>query len=199
MGFPARSHLVSVGDEVGREVTAVELHAFNDVEFGFEAFGFFDGDNAFVANLLHRFSNHLANGGFAIGRDRADLGNLGRVFDLLGALFRCQQRLRQLVDAALQIHRVHAGSNGLAAFADDRLSQNGGSGGAVAGFVIGRERLREPSVRPCFRTCRQLDFFGDGHAVFRDAGCAERLVDHNVAAFRAEGDFNGVCRACSRL
>src|ERR1700693_3309143 len=32
----------------------------------------------------------------------------------------------------------------------------------------------------------KLDFLGDGNAVLGDAGCAERLVEHDVAALRAE-------------
>jgi hypothetical protein len=34
--FEFDRHLVRVGDEVGAEVAAVELHAFDDVELGFE-------------------------------------------------------------------------------------------------------------------------------------------------------------------
>jgi hypothetical protein len=54
-------HLVGVGHEVGRQVAAVELHAFDDFEFGFSGLGFLDGDDAFVADLLHGFGNHLAD------------------------------------------------------------------------------------------------------------------------------------------
>jgi len=32
-------HLLGVGDEIGREITAVELHALDHVEFGVEALG----------------------------------------------------------------------------------------------------------------------------------------------------------------
>ena len=46
-----------------------------------------------------------------------------------------------LVDAALEIHRVHAGGDVLHAFADDRLGQHGGGGGAVTGDVGGLGRL----------------------------------------------------------
>src|SRR5271166_3785591 len=28
-------HLLGIGDEIGRQVTAIELHSFDDVEFGF--------------------------------------------------------------------------------------------------------------------------------------------------------------------
>src|SRR6185312_9607896 len=91
------AHLVGVGDEVRRDVDAVELHAFNDVEFGLEALGFFDRDHALVANLLDRLGGEI--------------------------------------DATLQVHRVHAGSNRLRAFANDRLRQHGRGGGAVTGEV----------------------------------------------------------------
>ena len=73
--FELGNHLVGVGDEVGREVAAVELHAFDDFEFGLGGLGFLDGDDAFVADLLHRFGDHLADRLVAIGRDGADLGN----------------------------------------------------------------------------------------------------------------------------
>src|SRR5438552_3569339 len=47
------AHLVGVGDEVGRDVAAVELHAFDDLKLGFERLGFFNRDDALVADLLH--------------------------------------------------------------------------------------------------------------------------------------------------
>ena len=82
-------HLLGVGDEIGREIAAVELHALDDVEFGLEALRLLDRDDAFVADLLHRLGDHVADRLVAVGRDRADLG------DLLGGLrpswpaFRC--------------------------------------------------------------------------------------------------------------
>src|SRR5229473_1018664 len=69
-------HLLGVGDEIGREIAAVELHPFDDVEFGLQALGLLDRDHAFIADLLHRLRDHLADLAFAIGRDGADLGDL---------------------------------------------------------------------------------------------------------------------------
>ena len=71
-------HLVSVGDEVGRQVAAIELHAFDNFELALGSLGFFDGDDAFVADLLHRFGNHVANRRFTVGGNRSDLANLLR-------------------------------------------------------------------------------------------------------------------------
>src|SRR5262249_41722825 len=79
-------HLLGVGDEVGREIAAVELHALDDLDVGVERFGFLDRDHALVADLLHRLRDHLADIGVAVGRYGADLGYLGGRAHLLGAL-----------------------------------------------------------------------------------------------------------------
>src|SRR5216684_3046437 len=39
--FHFNAHFVGVGDEVGRDIAAVELHAFDDLEFGLERLGLF--------------------------------------------------------------------------------------------------------------------------------------------------------------
>ena len=57
-----RFHALRIGDEVGREVAAVELHAFDDFQLGLHGARLFDGDDAVLADLLHR-----------LGDDRADL------------------------------------------------------------------------------------------------------------------------------
>jgi hypothetical protein len=46
-------HLLGVGDEVRRQIAAVELHAFDDVQLELETLGLLDGDDAFLADLLH--------------------------------------------------------------------------------------------------------------------------------------------------
>ena len=79
-------HLVGVGDEVGREIAAVELHAFDDLELGLGALGFLDRDHALIADLLHGLGDHVADFLVAIGGDGADLGDLVRRLDLLRLL-----------------------------------------------------------------------------------------------------------------
>ena len=46
-------HARGVRDEVGAEVAAVELHAFDPLDFGGERLAFVDGDDAVLADLLH--------------------------------------------------------------------------------------------------------------------------------------------------
>ena len=98
-----------------------------------------------------------------------------------------------LVDAALQVHRVHAGGDVLHAFADDGLREHGGGGGAVAGDVggLGGDFLHHLRAH-VLELVLQLDLLGDRHAVLGDGRGAERALEHDVAALGAEGDFDGV-------
>src|SRR5256885_6379185 len=61
-------HLLGLGDEVGRQVALVELHAFDPLDVGLEALAFLDRDDAVLADLLHRLGEHLADGLIAADR-----------------------------------------------------------------------------------------------------------------------------------
>src|SRR5690349_15697271 len=131
-------HLLGVGNEVRRQIAAVELHAFDHVELELEALGFFDGDHAFLADLLHRLGDLLADFAVAVGGNDSDLGDLVGARHVLRALLEILDDLSDgKINAALQVHRVHAGGDRLHALADDRLGEHGGGGGAVARDVAG--------------------------------------------------------------
>ena len=187
-------HLVGVGDEVGGDVAAVELHALDHVELGLQALGLFDRDDALVADLLHGLGEEAADLRVAVGRDGADLGDLVVGGDLLGVLLEVfDDGLDGEIDAALEVHRVHAGSDRLGAFLDDGLRQHGGGGGAVTGEV---GRLRGDFAHHLrahvLELVLELDFLGDRHTVLGDARGAERLVEHDVAALGAEGHLHRI-------
>src|SRR5207342_1785327 len=80
-------HRLLVVDEVRRQVAAVELHALDHVEFVVQARAFFNGDHAFLADLLHRVGDDVADRLVGVRRDRADLGDRlvvgGRLADVL--------------------------------------------------------------------------------------------------------------------
>src|ERR1700730_13396746 len=192
--FHFNAHLVGVGDEVGRDVAAVELHAFDDLEFGLERFRFFDRDDAFVADLLHGVGEELADFRVTVGGDGADLGDFLVRGYLLGVLDEVgDDGFHRQIDTALQIHGVNAGGNRLGAFPDDRSRQYGGGGGAVAGSIrrLGGHFAHHLGAH-VLELVLKLDFLGDGDAVLGDARCAERLVEHDVAALRAEGHLDRV-------
>src|SRR5579863_381335 len=109
-------------DEVRGEVAAVELHALDHFQLVRKALAFLHRNHAFLADLLHRLGNGLADRIVGVRRDRAYLGNRLGVLAGLGELL---QLLNggddRLVDTTLDVHRVAARGHGLEAFADDRL------------------------------------------------------------------------------
>src|SRR6185503_7853531 len=128
------------------------------------------------------------------GRDGADLGDLGGGGDRLGALLDVlDDGVDGDVDAALEVHRIHAGGDRLGAFAHDRLRQHGRGGGAVARGVVGLGGDFAQHLRAhVLELVVELDFLGDGDAVLGDTRRAERFVEDDVAAFRTERDLDGV-------
>ncbi len=129
-----------------------------------------------------------------VGRDGAYLGNCLGVGAWLGQLFQLGNNGDgRLVDAALEVHRVHAGSDSLQAFVDDGLSQNGSGSGTVACIIVGTGGNVFDQLRAhVFETVFKLDFLGNRNTVFGDQRSAKAFLDDNVAAFRAQGRFNCV-------
>jgi hypothetical protein len=96
-------------------------------------------------------------------------------------------RLNRQVDAALQVHRVEAGGHRLRALAHDRLGENRGGRGAVTGLVAGlRGDFADHLRAHVLELVGKFDLLGDGDAVLGDARRAERLVENDVAALRAQ-------------
>jgi hypothetical protein len=181
-------------DEIGREVAAIELHALDHIQLVVQGLAFLDGDDAFLANLLHGLGDDLADGLVGVGGDGANLGN-GLVLGTgLGQDTQFGDHgLNGLVDTALEVHGVHASGNGLEALAQHGLGQDGGSGGAVTRDVGGLggdflDHLGAHVLEPIL----ELDFLGDGDAVLGDGGSAKALLQHHVAALGTQGDLDGV-------
>ena len=186
-------HALLVGDEVGAQVAAVELHALDDVDGRLERLALFDGDDAVGADLLERVGELLADRLVVVGGDRRDLGDLFLAGDLLGLrLDVLDDGHDGLVDPALECHRIGAGGQGLEPFFVDGLGQNGRGRGAVAGGVggLGGRFLHELGTH-VFVGIGQLDLLGHRHAVLGDGRAAPALVDHGITATRAERGTNG--------
>ena len=187
-------HFFSVGNEVRRKITAIELHAFDDFQFGGQALGLFNRDDAFIADPLHRFSDIATDFGVTVRRDAANLGDLVGATDLLRTLDdvlndSCDRK----VDAALEIHRVHAGSNCLGTFTNDRLGEYGRRRRAVTGDVIGLgsnflDHLSAHVLELVFK----LDFLGNRNTILGDTRCAKGFVDDDVAALGTQRYLDGI-------
>ena len=187
--------LVLIGDEVGREEAAIELHAFDDFDRRLAAAAFVDGDDAVFADLGERVGQHVADRGVVVARDRGDLLQALLVFDVdrLGLLVDgFVDGLHGLVDAAAEGHRIGAGGDHLEAFAEDAFGKHGGGRGAVAGDVarLAGGFLDELSAE-VFERVIEFDILGDGDAVFGHLGGAPTFIEHGVAAAGAERAADG--------
>ena len=192
--FELGDHLLGIGDEIGREIAAVELHAFDDLGLGLEALGLLDRDDALIADLLHRLGDFFADEPVAIGRNFADLSDLLVRRHFLRVLLEIgDDRVDREVDAALQIHRVEPGRHGLRAFAGDRGREHGRGGRAVAGgVVLLRGNFAHELGAKIFELVGKFDFLGDGHPVLGDARRSIGFFDDDVAALRAERDLHRI-------
>jgi hypothetical protein len=103
------------------------------------ALGLLDRDHALVADLLHRLGQIISPISVSPLAEMVPTWAISSLSDLLARtlLQLFDHGLDRQVDAALQVHRVHAGGNRLHALAHDGLGQHGGGGGAVAGGVVG--------------------------------------------------------------
>ena len=134
--FQFRAHALLVVDEIGGDVTTIKLHALYDIQFVVQTLAFLDRDHAFFANFLHGVGDDLTDGIVGVGGNGANLGDGFVVSAGLGQLAQFfDGGDYRLVDTTLEIHGVHASSDGLHAFANDGLGQHGGSGGAVTSNV----------------------------------------------------------------
>ena len=189
-----RFHPLRVGDEVRRDVALVEAHALDEVELHAEGLALLDGDDTVLADLLERLGDHLAD--LLVGRgDRGDVGDRGRVgLDLLRqALDRVDRGDDGLLDALLQDHRVGAGRDVAQTLADHGPGEHRRGRRAVTGDVVGLlgdflDELGADLLERVF----EVDLLGDRHTVVRDRGCAPLLLEHDVAALRAERDADCV-------
>src|SRR5690606_22631655 len=132
------------------------------VQLVVQARALFNGDHAFLADLLHRVGDDRADGLVGVGRDGADLGDGLVVGGGLGQVLQLGNGGHDgLVDAALEVHRVHAGGDRLGTFADQRLGQHGRGGGAVTGVVggLGSDFLDHLRAH-VLELVRQLDLLG---------------------------------------
>src|SRR3990172_8410797 len=188
-----RLHALRVGDEVGGDVAAVYLHPLDELRLQADALPLLDGDDAVLADLLHDIGDDIADL-LVVAGDGGDLGDLLLAGDRLGQVTqRRHHGLHAGLDAALEVHRVGAGGHVAHTLADDRLGEDGGGGGAVAGDVVGLGgHLAGELGAHVLERVLEVDLLGDADAVVHHGWGPELPLEHDVAAAGAERHTHGV-------
>ena len=193
-------HLVGISYHVRGDVATVELHALYYGQAGLHALGLLNGDNAFLANLLHGISNVMAD--FLIsGRNSGNLGNLGlAVYGLGYGLDFLYQGLYGSLDALLQYHRVGTGSYVPHALMNHSLCQKGCSSSTVTSNVVGLgSNLAHQLCAHVLKRILQLNIPGDGNAVIGNGRSTKLLVQNHVAALWTKSNLYCVCQCINAL
>ncbi len=171
-------HLLGIGDEVGREIAAVELHALDDLDFGIERLGFLDRDHALVADLLHRLRRSSCRSCRRRSTRWCRPGRLRRRSSTFLARFSMS-----LTTALTAMSMPRLRSIGFMPAATDlapsltiACGEHGRGRGAVAGDVVGLLGDLAHHLRAhVLELVLKLDLLGDGDAVLGDARRAEHL------------------------
>ena len=185
-------HGLGVGNEVGADIAAIELHTLYHVNGGVHALCLTDGDNTIFAYFAHGVSNKFAYLCVVVSRDSGYLLDFVEVVTYYLALLfdACHNGSNGFVHTALQVHGVSAGGNILDAYANDGLCEDSGSGGAITCLVagLGGNLLDELCAEVLGCVC-QLNLFCYGNTVFSDVGSTILLVDNYIASFGTQCYF----------
>lgn len=99
----------------------------------------------------------------------------------------------RLVNAALDRQWVRAGSDILQAFADNRLGQNRGRRGAVAGDIVClRCDFTNKLCAHVLKFVFDFDFFGNRDAVIYQRGRAELFLEYDITPAWPKRDFDRI-------
>jgi hypothetical protein len=184
--------LLGVGDEVGREVAAVELHALDDSS-SVSRSCLFDGDDAVLADLVHRLGDELAD----LASPLAEMVPTCAISSPLTGL-RHLLELSTTRSTALSMPRLRSigfapAGDVLDALAEDRLREHGRGGRAVAGDVGGLEATSFTICAPMFSSGSLSSIsLATVTPSLVMVGRAELLVEDDVAALGAERDLDRV-------
>ena len=191
--FEIGRHLLAVGHHVGADVALVVFEALREDELVFARLALVDGDDAVLADLVHRVGDEMADF-LAPGRDGRDRFDVGIRRDVLADLEELgRHRFASLFHAGPNKDGVGAFLDGVNAAMDHALGQDRRGRRPVAGLLVGLvgDFVDELGAHVLDRVL-QLDFPGDGNAVLANRGRAVAFVQGDVASLRPKGNLDRV-------
>ena len=175
-------HLLGVGDEVWRQIAAVDAHPFDHFHHRLGSLGFLDRCRALRADLFERVGNGLADPGIVVSGDRRDLDSLLVVRNRSRQLFEVRDdRVERAIESALQVDRAGAGGDVSHAFGEYRSGQQRGRRRAVADHLArALGRLPDDLGAEVFLVVLQLELLGDRDPIVADKGTPPFLLDEHT-------------------
>ena len=181
-------HRFGAGHKVGRQIAAIELHAFDPLDLGLHALAFLDRHHSVLADSVHRIRDQFPDLWIVIARNRGDLGHLLAALDLdaLG-LEVGRDIVHGLFDAGFQINRIDSRDHRAQSLGENGVGQHRGRRRAIAGHVVRlRGHLAHHAGAHVLVRVFQFDFLGYRDPVFGDHRGAEALIQNHVMAGRAQ-------------
>jgi len=184
---------LGVGDEVGGDKTAVELHALGDLKLVLDCLALLHGDHTLLANLLHCLGKELADELVAVGGDGGDLADLVAGGDVaLVGLEVLDDGLDGSLGTSAEVHGVAASGNVLDGLGEDSAGKDGGRGGTVTSDLVSLAgNILEETSAEVLELVLEGDGTSDGHTILGDLGRAEAGLNEDVAALGTEGGGHG--------
>ena len=186
--------VVCIGHEVRRQETSLELHPFDEFDFGVDLTALFDRDHAVFANLQQGICQNLADFFVVVTGDSRDSFDALTIigFDGLGELLQFfNNRIDSLLGAAADCHGIVATGDVAETVAENRFGQHCRGGRSVPGNVtrLGSSFLHELHTH-VFELVLQIDVLSDGHTVLGHLRRTPPFVEHRIAATWAQGTLD---------
>ena len=183
-----RSHRIPVVADVSGKVSAVELHAFHEVDCRLDRLGLLDSDDAILADLVHSIGDLIADCPVVVCGNGSDLRNLLLILDHLGFLLDALDRiLDSLVDAPLYTHWIDTRRNALHAFLGNRPSKYRCRSRSIASHVVGLGcDFLEKLGTHVLKRILELDFLSYRDSILRHRRRAVLLVEKDETSLRSK-------------
>ena len=194
--FKNAFHRIRVGHEIGREVTAIELHTFNPFDFGFEAFAFVDSDNAIFTNFFHGSGQLVADFSVVVGSDATNVSHVVFAFHFNRHLVKLFGDVGySQFDTRFHLNRVYASNNRFETFVEDRFGHYRCSRRTVTSHIARFAcDFSNHSGAHVFVDVFQVDFLRNGDTVLRNGWRTKALLKNNVSSLGAERNFDGTSK-----
>ena len=186
-------HCFIVGNEVRRDVTAIELHPLDHFQFRGQGLGLFYRDHPVFGDLVHGLGDHLPYFRIVASRDRRHLGDRPSFYWLRHLLNFLHQMGDCFLNPPAHRHRISPCGHILQPFLDHRLGQHRRRGRAITSDVLSfRCHFPHQLGTGIFQGICQFDLLSNRDAIVNDLGCAKLLLQQHVAPLRSQGNAHGV-------